>query len=105
MMCSLSRRLAFWTQAAIGDANRDLDQRLDYVSQRLLCRSLKSAEVAIVKESVNELHAYYKEHADEAGSAFKIGEKPVDVKLPAAELAAWTMLVNEMMNLDEVLNK
>jgi hypothetical protein len=34
-----------------------------------------------------------------------VGESKADPKLEAAELAAWTMAVNELMNLDEVLNK
>ena len=34
-----------------------------------------------------------------------VGESPVDPKLDPPTLAAWTMLTNEMMNLDEVLNK
>ena len=28
-----------------------------------------------------------------------------DAMLPATELAAWTMTINELMNLDEALNK
>ncbi len=34
-----------------------------------------------------------------------VGESPWDTSLDAAELAAWTMLINQLMNLDEVLNK
>ena len=34
-----------------------------------------------------------------------MGETKADPSLDAATLAAWTMLANEMMNLDEVLNK
>jgi hypothetical protein len=33
------------------------------------------------------------------------GESKPDAKLDASELAAWTMLANQLMNLDEVLNK
>ncbi|MFO0951965.1 MAG: DUF1549 domain-containing protein [Isosphaeraceae bacterium] len=34
-----------------------------------------------------------------------VGESPYDSKLDPATLAAWTMLCNELMNLDEALNK
>ena len=34
-----------------------------------------------------------------------VGESKADATLDAATLAAWTMLANELMNLDEVLNK
>jgi hypothetical protein len=34
-----------------------------------------------------------------------VGEKPRDPKIPPAQLAAWTMVVSEVFNLDETLNK
>ena len=34
-----------------------------------------------------------------------MGESKADPALDPATLAAWTMLANELMNLDEVLNK
>ena len=34
-----------------------------------------------------------------------VGDMPADANLPPTRLAAWTMLTNELMNLDEVLNK
>jgi hypothetical protein len=34
-----------------------------------------------------------------------VGEMKTDASLEPATLAAWTMLANSLMNLDEVLNK
>ena len=34
-----------------------------------------------------------------------VGEKPRDAAIPPPELAAWTMVVSEVLNLDETLNK
>ena len=34
-----------------------------------------------------------------------VGEKRSDPAIPAPQLAAWTMVVSEMLNLDETLNK
>jgi hypothetical protein len=34
-----------------------------------------------------------------------MGESKPDAKLDPSTLAAWTMLANELFNLDEVLNK
>ena len=39
------------------------------------------------------------------GKLLDVGESPADEALPGAEFAAWTMLVSELLNLDEVLNK
>jgi len=33
------------------------------------------------------------------------GEKKRDPSIPAPELAAWTMVASEMLNLDETVNK
>ena len=35
----------------------------------------------------------------------RVGESKPDATLDASTLAGWTMLVNQLMNLDEVLNK
>ena len=41
----------------------------------------------------------------DAKKLIAFGESKADPALDAVELAAWTMLANQLMNLDEVLNK
>ena len=53
----------------------------------------------------NDLSSYYKAHPDDAKKLIAVGESKADPTLRLRELAAWTMLANELMNLDEVLNK
>ncbi len=55
--------------------------------------------------TLNDLLAYYQSHADDAKQLLAVGESPVDASLDVPTLAAWTMVCNELMNLDEVLNK
>ena len=45
---------------------------------------------------------YYAAHAEDAKKLIAVGESKPDAALDAGELAAWTMLANELMNLDEV---
>ena len=66
---------------------------------------LRPEEVAVVKESLAALSAYYRGHPEDAKKLIAVGESKADAALPPAELAAWTMLANELLNLDEVLNK
>jgi hypothetical protein len=47
----------------------------------------------------------YRADVDEATRLLNVGDSEWDTTLPVAESAAWTMLVNQLMNLDEVLNK
>ena len=77
----------------------------DYIAQRLLCRPLKDQERGIVAASYKDLLAYYQGHAADAKSLLAVGESTADPKLNPAQFAAWTMVCNQMMNLDEVLNK
>jgi hypothetical protein len=81
------------------------DGRLKYMSLRLLARPLQSEENALVQTSLKELLDYYVAHPADAKQLIFVGESKADPALDTATLAAWTMLANEMLNLDEVLNK
>ncbi|TVS19333.1 MAG: DUF1553 domain-containing protein [Planctomycetaceae bacterium] len=92
-------------QRSLIDGGDTLSSRLDYLAQRLLCRPLDDVELAIVEASLTDLAKHYARHPDDARLLLAVGESPTDPSLDPAELAAWTMLANQMMNLDEVLNK
>ena len=61
--------------------------------------------LALVRQSLTDLLAFYKGHEKEAKELITVGESKPDGGLPADQLAAWTMLANQLLNLDEVLNK
>ncbi|MBA4066113.1 MAG: hypothetical protein C0501_20825 [Isosphaera sp.] len=86
-------------------AEKDDDARIGFVSARLLARPFKPAELAIVKDSLGALRKNYRAKPEDARKLIAFGESKADATLDAAELAAWTMLVNQVLNLDEVLNK
>jgi hypothetical protein len=79
--------------------------RIDFVAKHLLSRSFKPRELPIVTDSLARLRADYKADPADAKKLIAFGESKADPALDASELAAWTMLVNQLMNLDEVLNK
>jgi mono/diheme cytochrome c family protein len=80
------------------------DDRIDFLAERLVARPFQPDEKAIVKSSLADLTAFYQAHPDDAKQLVAIGEsKPRAAD--AAQLAAWTMLANQLMNLDEVLCK
>jgi hypothetical protein len=81
------------------------EKRLDFIVRRLLARPFRPEEVAISKSAFEDLLNYYKSHAEDANKLIAVGEARRDASLDAAEHAAWTMLANQLMNLDEVLNK
>ncbi|MFO1043425.1 MAG: DUF1553 domain-containing protein [Planctomycetaceae bacterium] len=79
--------------------------RLKMLSMRLLSRPFRPEELPIVQGSLKELSDYYKAHLEDAKKLIAEGESKADPTVDPALLAAWTMLTNELMNLDEVLNK
>ena len=81
------------------------DCRIDLVSRKLLARPLRPEELKVVRESLEGLAAYYKDHPEDAAKLIAVGDSKADPALDVPTLAAWTMLANELLNLDEVLNK
>jgi hypothetical protein len=78
--------------------------RIDFVARRLLARPLEPDEREIVGGSLAALATHYAAHPGDAGKLVTVGEsKPRNSDIP--RLAAWTMLVNALSNLDEVLCK
>jgi hypothetical protein len=92
-------------QRALLEGGDKTATRLDFIAHRLLARPLRKDELPIVEASLNDLTAHYQTHADDARLLLGFGDSQADAKMEAPTLAAWTMLANELMNLDEVLNK
>jgi hypothetical protein len=92
-------------QSALEASKGDVAKTADYIAARLLSRPLKEQEKTIVFNSQRDLQAHYKASAEDVKALLAVGESKADASLDGASLAAWTMICNEMMNLDEVLNK
>ena len=82
----------------------DIDQRIDYITKRLLDRLPKPNERTIIKASFDDLLADFTAKPDEAAKLLKVGETPAPA-IPAPELAAWTMVASQILNLDETLTR
>ncbi len=73
--------------------------------RRLLARPLRPEEAEVAAVSLEKLLDHYRA-LRAAKQLLAYGESPADGAIEAAELAGWwTMLANQLMNLDEVLNK
>ncbi len=55
--------------------------------------------------SLADLRAGYRDNQGDAEKLLAVGQSKAPADIDARELAAWTMLINQIMNLDEVLNK
>ncbi|MBC7369214.1 MAG: DUF1553 domain-containing protein [Undibacterium sp.] len=81
------------------------DARLDTVSLNLLGRAFTVPERAIVRRTLDDALATYTRDPAAAKELLTVGASPADEKLPAPELAAWTLVASQVMNLDESLTK
>ena len=99
--------MARWSlaQRALREAGDDFEQRLDYVTTRLLARGLVQGEREVARRTYQKFLAHYEANEEEGEKLLAVGESPPDQALGVATSAAWTMLTSQMMNLDEVLNK
>ncbi|MBX9627436.1 MAG: DUF1553 domain-containing protein [Gemmataceae bacterium] len=86
-------------------AAKDDAGRLDFLAKKLLARPFRPAEAEVVTATLADLRAHYKAAPEDAKKLIAFGERKADEKLDPAELAAWAMLTNQLLNLDEVLNK
>ena len=80
-------------------------ERVNVMARRLLARELRPEEREIVLGVLADLRQHYAGAEEDAKALMEVGESEVAAEAPVAELAAYTMVANQMMNLDEVLNK
>ncbi|MBM4089939.1 MAG: DUF1553 domain-containing protein, partial [Planctomycetes bacterium] len=78
---------------------------LQAIGRRLLARDFRPEEIEILHRSYVELTTYYQQHPEAAEQLRGVGHATVPAGVDMTQLAAWTMLCNEIMNLDELLNK
>ena len=83
----------------------DAGAGIDCLARRLLARPLTAEERAVVQRVLDRLVAKYRKRPAEARKLIAVGASRADASLNPSTLAAWTMLANTLMNLDEVLNK
>ena len=83
----------------------EFNARVDFIARRLLARPLTPEEQTVAESAFSDYRAYYSEHPADARKMLRQGDSAPDPSLPAGEFAAYTMLANQLMNLDEVLNK
>jgi hypothetical protein len=92
-------------QRTFREAGPDTAARVEAISARLLSRPFRSEEARVVLGSLDRLLEFYKANPEEAAKLVAVGELPAEPGADPAELAAWTMLCNQLMNLDEALAK
>ena len=96
-----SRRLAEHAM----EAGSDPAARLDFITERLLARSFNDDERKLALDTLDAALAAYRADSKAAQAMISNGETKANPKLDVPELAAWTLVASQILNLDETLNK
>ncbi|MDE3147834.1 MAG: DUF1553 domain-containing protein, partial [Acidobacteriota bacterium] len=77
--------------------------RLRYGFRMVTDRAPTPEECAILEATLASQRARFDANVDAAKKAISVGESPVPTDVPAPELAAYTMMANLLLNLDEAV--
>jgi len=80
-------------------------ERLDYMALRVLSRTLTSDETDVFGALLAAESANYVADPSAADALVHVGESLAPTDIAPADLAAWTLVANTFLNLDEALTK
>jgi mono/diheme cytochrome c family protein len=92
-------------ERAMREGGESPEARLTWMFRRATARRPDAREAAELLTAYKEHLAEFARDADAAKKLIAVGETKPDATLNPSELAAWTMLANLLLNLDEVINK
>jgi hypothetical protein len=96
-----ARALAARTLSEPGDDRL----RLTGLVRRCTSREPSAGQLDQMADVLEEFRARYAAAPEDASALINIGEAPVPADIPAAELAAWTMVCNAVLSADAAISK
>jgi hypothetical protein len=100
-----------WVEAARKLAERaiwatpDDEARLNFLGRVTLSRPLRPEEVAILRRGLEQFLTSFRDAPGDVAALLATGASPIDSALDPAEIAPWTMVASQFLNLDEFLTK
>jgi hypothetical protein len=86
-------------------SSSDAEARTDFITLRLLSRVLDDHERKVARESLAVMLETYRANPEDAGKLITTGAKPPPQDIDPAELAAWTIIATQILNLDETITR
>ena len=94
-----------FAERVIKEGGTTIQEKLVFAFELATARPPDTSELIILEENLQK-HLHQFESDSEAGmQLIRIGESEADDSIEVVELAAWTMIANLILNLDEVLTK
>ncbi|MEY4272609.1 MAG: hypothetical protein RL250_1475, partial [Verrucomicrobiota bacterium] len=96
-----ARKLAEQTLRQPGD----LDRRLAWAFRRVTCRELHADEAKVLRAGLEQRLVKFRADLPAARKLLANGRSPAAADLDPAELAAWSVTANILLNLDETITR
>ena len=80
-------------------------ERVQFGFRCATARRPSEAEVQVLVAVYDEIHPLYQQDQEAAAALLALGESKRDESLDIAEHAAWTIVANTLLNLDETITK
>jgi len=97
-----ARHVAQRAQQASGG---DVNAAANFVGQMFLSRNFSKHELEILSKTLAQAAKHFQATPEKAQELLAIGESPYDKSLDPVNLAAWTLVTSQIMNLDEAVTK
>ncbi len=81
------------------------DDRLAHAFRCVVARAPVPAERTLLADALAKHRAHFSKNAEAASQVIANGESKPNSTLPVAEFAAWTMVANLLLNLDETITR
>ena len=92
-------------QRILKKGGQDDSARVRWAWRVVTARQPEASEAKIITDVLGGHRARFAKDAEAAKQLISFGESKADAALDPAELAAWTLVANLLLNLDEVINK
>jgi hypothetical protein len=92
-------------ERVLSDGGDSEPARIDFLFRTVLARRPTDQERGLLTAALARQRQLYAQDGDAAQRAIRVGESSPRAVAPATETAAWTLLANLILNLDETVNR
>jgi predicted nucleotidyltransferase len=94
-----------FAQRMMTEGGKDAESRIAYAFRLATSRKISKDESKVLQDVFKQQLADYQKNKDSAEKLLGLGAFQAKPELDHAELAAWTMVANTILNLDETITK
>ncbi|MCS6851097.1 MAG: PSD1 and planctomycete cytochrome C domain-containing protein [Gemmataceae bacterium] len=92
-------------ERALAEGGQTPEQRIEFLYRTVLARRPDAEEQRLVRQFLATQQKYYEANLEAARRVITVGESAPRNVAPVSETAAWTLVANLILNLDETINR